>query len=47
LLLGLLETYAGALFGATFKNIVPFCILVTLLLFRPYGLFGSAALKRV
>jgi branched-chain amino acid transport system permease protein len=47
LLLGLLETYAGAFFGATFKNIVPFCILVALLLFRPYGLFGSAALKRV
>jgi branched-chain amino acid transport system permease protein len=47
LLLGLLETYAGAFFGATFKNIVPFCILVSLLLFRPYGLFGSAALKRV
>ena len=47
LLLGLLETYAGAFFGATFKNIVPFCILVALLLFRPYGLFGTAALKRV
>jgi branched-chain amino acid transport system permease protein len=47
LLLGLLETYAGAFFGATFKNIVPFCILIGLLLFKPHGLFGSAALKRV
>jgi branched-chain amino acid transport system permease protein len=47
LLLGLLETYAGAFFGATFKNIVPFCILIALLLYKPHGLFGSAALKRV
>jgi branched-chain amino acid transport system permease protein len=47
LLLGLLETYAGAFFGATLKNIVPFCILIALLLLRPHGLFGNAALKRV
>lgn len=47
LLLGLLETYAGAFFGATFKNVVPFCILIAILLFRPHGLFGRAELKRV
>jgi branched-chain amino acid transport system permease protein len=46
LLLGLLETYAGAFFGATFKNIVPFCILIALLLLRPHGLFGAAEHKR-
>ena len=47
LLLGLLETYAGAFFGATFKNVVPFCILIAILLYKPHGLFGSAAVKRV
>ena len=47
LLLGLLETYAGAFFGATFKNIVPFCILIAILLYKPHGLFGTAAVKRV
>lgn len=45
--LGLLETYAGALFGATFKNIVPFIILVALLLLRPQGLFAQTAGQRV
>ena len=47
LLLGLLETFAGALFGATFKNIVPFGVLIAILLVRPQGLFGRAAIERV
>ena len=47
LLLGLLETFAGAQFGATFKNIVPFGVLIAILLLRPEGLFGRAALHRV
>jgi branched-chain amino acid transport system permease protein len=45
--LGLLETYSGALFGATFKNIIPFVVLIALLLWRPHGLFGRAAAERV
>lgn len=47
LLLGLLETYAGALFGATFKNLVPFAVLIAILLIRPQGLAGAAASRRV
>jgi branched-chain amino acid transport system permease protein len=47
LLLGVLETFGGALFGATFKNIVPFGILILLLLFKPHGLFGRAVQQRV
>src|SRR5579885_2700232 len=31
LLLGMLETYAGAFFGAAFKEIIPFAILIALL----------------
>lgn len=47
LLLGLLETFAGGFFGATFKNIVPFGVLILLLLYKPQGLFGAAAIRRV
>ncbi len=47
LLLGLLETYAGAFFGATFKNLVPFGVLVLLLLLRPQGLAGASSARRV
>lgn len=47
LLLGVLETYAGAWFGATFKNVVPFGILIVLLLLKPQGLFGRPLQERV
>jgi branched-chain amino acid transport system permease protein len=47
LLLGLLETYAGALWGATFKNLVPFAVLIAILLVRPEGLAGSTSSRRV
>jgi len=46
LLLGLLETYAGAFFGATFKNLVPFGVLILLLLLRPQGLAGASSARR-
>jgi branched-chain amino acid transport system permease protein len=47
LLLGVLESFGGAFFGATFKNIVPFGILILLLLVKPQGLFGRAIQQRV
>jgi branched-chain amino acid transport system permease protein len=47
LLLGLLESYAGLFFGATFKNLVPFAVLVLLLLIRPQGLAGASSSQRV
>jgi branched-chain amino acid transport system permease protein len=47
LLLGLLETYAGAFFGATLKNLVPFGVLILLLLLRPQGLAGTSSVRRV
>jgi branched-chain amino acid transport system permease protein len=47
LLLGLLETYAGAFFGATFKNLAPFAVLILLLLLRPQGLAGAPSARRV
>jgi len=47
ILLGLLETYAGAFWGATFKNLVPFAVLILILLARPEGLAGPASARRV
>jgi branched-chain amino acid transport system permease protein len=44
---GLIETYSGVLVGTTFKNLVPFVLLMVLLVFRPQGLFGAAEVKRV
>jgi branched-chain amino acid transport system permease protein len=45
LLLGLLETYAGAMFGAALKEIIPFIILIALLLVRPQGLWGATQVR--
>jgi branched-chain amino acid transport system permease protein len=44
---GLIETFSGVLIGSTFKNLVPFILLMGLLVFRPQGLFGAAEIKRV
>lgn len=47
ILLGLLETYAGAFWGATFKNLVPFAVLILILMARPEGLAGTSSARRV
>lgn len=47
ILLGLVETYSGAFFGSTLKNIIPFVLLVVFLLLRPYGLFGKPPVVRI
>jgi branched-chain amino acid transport system permease protein len=44
---GLLETFAAVGFGGTVKNLAPFLVLLLLLVFRPYGLFGSREIHRV
>lgn len=45
LVLGILETYAGALFGAALKEIIPFAILIAFLLVRPEGLWGATQVR--
>lgn len=47
LLVGLLETFASVTVGSTFKNLVPFVVLMLLLVFQPYGLFGVRDVHRV
>jgi branched-chain amino acid transport system permease protein len=47
LMLGLVETFSGAIVSSTFKNVIAFAVLILVLLVRPYGLFGSAGARRV
>jgi len=44
LLLALIETYAGVLFGFEWRDIVVFGVLAAVMLFRPSGLFGTLRL---
>jgi branched-chain amino acid transport system permease protein len=41
LLLGLIESYGVALFGATYRNLFAFAILIGVLVIRPQGLFTA------
>ena len=42
LLLGIVEAFAGYVFGLDWQLTVPFIILILILIFRPRGLFGTA-----
>jgi len=46
LMLGVIETFSGAIISSTLKNVVAFAVLILVLLVRPYGLFGSAGTQR-
>jgi len=46
-LLGVLETFGGAFFGGTFKDVTAFVLLIVVLLVRPNGIFGGAEVRRV
>lgn len=46
-LVGVAETFSGALAGSAFKELVAFILLIAVLLFRPHGLFGVAQARRV
>lgn len=47
LLLGVLETFGGAFFGGTFKDVTAFVLLIVVLLVRPNGIFGGTEARRV
>jgi len=51
LLIGVLENLAGGyldpVFGGGVKEVAPFVILVSILMIKPYGLFGKVRIERV
>jgi len=47
ILVGLIETYAGAYLGGEFKMLATFSLLVVVLILRPYGLFGTHEIERL
>lgn len=45
IVLGVVESYGGAVFGASWRDVVAFVILVVVLMFRPTGLLGETMQK--
>jgi branched-chain amino acid transport system permease protein len=46
-LIGLMETWIGATSYSTYRDAVAFGVLILILLFRPAGILGSAAIEKV
>ncbi|MFM1652365.1 branched-chain amino acid ABC transporter permease [Brevibacillus sp. B_LB10_24] len=50
-IIGVLESFAGGyldpIMGGGVKEVLPFVVLVFILMFRPYGLFGKRGIERV
>lgn len=47
LFVGWLETVAGAYFGGEYRMLATFAVLAIILVFRPYGLFGTHEIERL
>lgn len=47
LLVGLIESWAGAYLGGEYKLLATFTLLVLILMVRPYGLFGTHDIERL
>jgi branched-chain amino acid transport system permease protein len=46
-IIGLLVSYTAGYIGGGLQQVIPFIVLVLILLFRPYGLFGEVRIERV
>jgi branched-chain amino acid transport system permease protein len=47
LIIGLAETFTGFYIGRNLKEVVPFIVMVSVVCFKPHGLFGLEEIKRV
>ncbi|OPL14278.1 MAG: hypothetical protein AVO39_09395 [delta proteobacterium MLS_D] len=47
LIIGVAQTFTGGYVGYGLKEVVPFLIMVLVLIFKPYGLFGLVKIERV
>ncbi|MGZ3806123.1 MAG: branched-chain amino acid ABC transporter permease [Pseudobdellovibrionaceae bacterium] len=46
-IMGVAQTFTGGYIGYGLKEVVPFLIMVLVLIFKPYGLFGLVKIERV
>jgi branched-chain amino acid transport system permease protein len=46
-IIGLLVSYTAGYVGGGLQQVIPYIVLVLILLFRPYGLFGEVRIERV
>jgi len=46
-IIGICETFGGSLFGSSVKELVPFLIIVIVIMFKPFGLFGEERIERI
>jgi branched-chain amino acid transport system permease protein len=46
-IMGVAQTFTGGYIGYGLKEVVPFFIMVLVLIFKPYGLFGLVKIERV
>lgn len=47
LIIGWVEIMTGAYLGGKYREIVPYIAVLSVLMFRPHGLFGSAEVERI
>jgi branched-chain amino acid transport system permease protein len=46
-IIGLISSYTGGYIGNGLETVIPFVVLLVILLFKPYGLFGETRIERV
>jgi branched-chain amino acid transport system permease protein len=46
-IIGICETLGGSLFGSSVKELIPFLIIMIVIMFKPFGLFGEERIERI
>ncbi len=46
-IIGLCETFGGWQFGSSVKELIPFVIIIIVIMFKPFGLFGEERIERI
>jgi branched-chain amino acid transport system permease protein len=46
-IIGICETFGGSLLGSSVKELIPFLIIVIVIMFKPFGLFGEERIERI
>lgn len=47
IIIGVAETFTGYYIGRGLKEVIPYIVMVLVVLYKPYGLFGLQSIKRV